>query len=312
MNRKAYNFTCSGFVLAVAVLAAGTLLHAQDNQGPMAPPPKFEVKRIPSIPHPGPPPIPEQEIIQKSAANETIAKKMYDEYSFKQTVRIEEKSDPGGKFTAVGDVYTRTDGLRYFRPSQPIESDLKVTNFTMDDVHAIIGLPLFFLTTDDIGNYDFLYAGQDKLDQLNTYVFQVKPKQLSRTKRYFQGAVWIDDQDLAIVKTFGKFVGEIAGNGTKLPFNMYEIYRENFQRKYWLPTYAISDEFVDEKDGSQLHLVLVIRDSDFKFTPVTDAPATPSSSAPAAPAPKPQSSTPQFDAPHLDQPLPSRPAHIRT
>lgn len=287
-------------VALLAILpAAAVPAFAQDAQGPIAPPPKFEVKRLPSVPHPGPPPIPEPEIIQKFAANETIAKKMYQDYSFKQTIRIEEKSDPGGKFTAVGDIYTKLDGLRYFRPSQPIQSDLKVTNFTMDDVHTIIGIPLFFLTTDDIGNYDFFYAGQDKLDELNTYVFQVKPKQLSRTKRYFEGAIWVDDQDLAIVETYGKFVGEIAGNGTNLPFTRFEVFRENFQGKYWLPTYVNSDEYVDQKDGSQLHLVLVVRDTDFKFTPVTDSPAEPPTAAapptsptPATPAPKPQTQPP--------------------
>lgn len=305
MVHREITIRCTAGAVLILLLGAAAPIYAQDNQGPMAPPPKFEVKRIPSIPHPGPPPIPEQEIIRKFAAKETYEKKLYDDYSFQQTIRIEEMSNPGGKFTAVGDVYTKTDGQRYWRPAQPIESDLKVTNFTMADVHSIVGLPLFFLTTDDIGNYDFLYAGQDKLDQLNTYVFQVKPKLLSRTKRYFEGAIWIDDQDLAIVKTFGKFVGEIAGNGTDLPFTHFEIYRENFQDHYWLPTYAISDEYVDEKDGSQLHLRLVIRDTDFKYTPVTTAPAgaptAQSPSAPAAPpaAPKPQT-PPQPSTPHFE------------
>jgi len=302
--------------LAMLLAAAAIPVRAQDNQGPMAPPPKFEVKRIPSVPHPGPPPIPEQEIIDKFAANETIAKKIYESYSFTQTVRIEELGDLGGKFTAVGEVYTKTDGMRYWRASKPIQSDLKFTNFTMADVHMIASLPLFFLTTDDIGNYTFLYAGEDKLDELNTYVFQVKPKMLSRTKRYFEGAIWIDDQDLAIVKTFGRFVGEIAGNGTNLPFNRYEIYRENFQRKYWLPSYAISDEYLDEKDQSQLHLRLVVRDEDFKFTPVTESPAAapPSSAPPAAtsPAATPAASTPASppDAPKPQAP-PAPAPHTR-
>jgi hypothetical protein len=280
--------------LAMLLAAAPSPARAQDNQGPMAPPPKFEVKRLSSEPHPGPPPIPEQEIIQKFAASETIAKKIYDAYSFTQTVRIEEKSDTGGKFTAVGEVYSRPDGQRYWKAVKPIESDLKLTNFTMADVHMIANLPLFFLTTDDIGNYTFVYAGDDKLDALHTYVFQVKPKMLSRTKRYFEGAIWIDDQDLAIVKTFGKFVGEIAGNGTNLPFNRYEIYRENFQQKYWLPTYAISDEYLDQKDESQLHLRLVVRDEDFKFTPVTDSapPAPASTASPTSPNAPPATSSP--------------------
>lgn len=264
-------------VLAGLIFAAPHSARAQGDTGPMAPPPpKFEVSRIPSIPHPGPPPIPEQEIIQKFAAAEDVAKKIYAGYAFTQAIRVEELSDPGGKFTASGLEYTKADGNRYWRTVQPAESTLKMTSFRVEDIHTIIGLPVFFLTSEEIGNYTFLYAGQDKLDDLNTYVFQVKPKQLSRTKRYFEGAIWVDDHDLAIVKTYGKFVGEISGNGTTLPFTMFETYRENFQQKYWLPTYTNSDEFIKKADDEQLHLRLVVHSTDFKLT---------DSSAPSAPAP---------------------------
>ncbi len=295
---------CQFFAVVLAALPFGATMpaHAQDVQGPMAPPPKFEVHRIPSVPHPGPPPIPEQEIIQKFSAIEDVEKKIYNDYSFTQTIRIEELSKPGGKFTATGEVYTKPDGNRYWRTLLPAQSDLKMTTFALEDVRAISGLPLFFLTSEEIGNYDFLYAGQDKLDELNTYVFQVKPKLLSRTKRYFEGAIWVDDHDLAIVKTFGKFVSEISGNGTKLPFTMFEVYRENFQEKYWLPTYTISDAYLDEPDDSQLHLRLVVRDADFKFIPTSSPTASPSAPPNAVnppPAQKPPASA-QPSSPHRD------------
>src|SRR5271155_4662835 len=85
---------------------------AQVSSGPMAPPPKFEVKRIPAEPHPGPPPIPEQEIIQKFAANEDVMKKVFDTYSFQESIRLDEETDPGGKFSVTGYMYIRPDGQR--------------------------------------------------------------------------------------------------------------------------------------------------------------------------------------------------------
>lgn len=243
---------------------AATLLCAQDtNQGPIPPPPTFKVHRMPSVPHPGPPPIPVPEIIQKFAANEDAAKRAFDEYSFTQTIRIEELSDPGGKITITGESYMKADGQRYWRMSKPIQSSLKLTSYTLEDVRPILSLPLFFLTSDQIANYDFLYAGQQKLDELNTYIFQVKPKALKRGQRLFDGIVYVDDHDLAIVETYGKFVSEVAGNGMDLPFSMFETYCENFQKKYWLPTYTSSDDYTGSGD-SELHLRLVIRDSDFK------------------------------------------------
>jgi hypothetical protein len=267
-------------LLFALFLTAALPARAQD-QGPMAPPPKFEVKRIPSVPHPGPPPLPEQVIIQKFAAAEDVAKKVYDTYNCTQTIRIEELSPLGGKFTATGELYTRPDGARYWRVIKPPESNLKNTTFSIEDVRTIFSQPLFFLTSDEIGNYDFLYAGQHKLDEINTYVFQVKPKVLSRTRRFFQGVIYVDDHDLAIVETYGKFVSEIAGSGTKLLFTMFDTYRENFQERYWLPTYITSDDYISGPDGTDLHLRLVLRSTNFQLN---SPPAAASPSPPGAPA----------------------------
>jgi hypothetical protein len=71
-------------------------------------------------------------------------------------------------------------------------------------------------------------------------------------------------------------VSELSGNGTGLPFKMFETYRENFQEKYWLPTYTNSDDYIDGPDNTQTHLRLVIRDTDFKLA---SASAPPTSSA---------------------------------
>ena len=280
--------------LVALILVSALSAPAQDTQGPMTPPPKFEVKRISADPRPGPPPVPEAEIIKRFAANEVVMQKQYDAYNFTQMIRVEELTDPGGKFTVTGEVYTRPDGQRYLRITKQPESNLKISDFTLEDVKAIATLPLFVLTSDEIANYTFKYAGQDKLDQINTYVFQVKPKQLSRTRRLFDGVIWVDDQDFVIVKSFGKFVSEIAGNGTKLPFTMFETFRENFQDKYWLPTYTRSDDYRQGADNAEQHLRLVIRDTDFKLNaPPAAAVPTPSlpppSLKPAAPPSNPPS-----------------------
>lgn len=236
----------------------------------MAPPPTFKVNRIPATPHPGPPPIPAEEIIRRFAANEDIAKRVYDTYDFVRTVRIEELDlgDAAGKFTVSGLEYTRPDGKRYWRVEKPPVSTLKTQSYTLEDVNAMIAIPLFFLTSDQVANYDFLYAGQQQLDQLNTYVFQVKPKMLSRKQLFFQGVINVDDHDLAIVETYGKFVGELVDQGVRLPFSLFEVYRENFQEKYWLPTYISSDDYLkDPSGGDPIHLRMVIHSTDFKLNP---------------------------------------------
>ena len=262
-------------------LATITLQMRAQDQGPMAPPPKYEIHRLPSEVHPGPPPIPVDEIIRKFAANEDAAKKVYDAYNFTETIRLEELSDPGGKFIATGEQYTRPDGQRFWRATKPPESTLKLTSYTLEDVRTIVSLPLFFLTSDQIANYNFIYSGEQKLDEITAYIFQVKPKMLNRTQRFFQGVIFVDDHDLAIVETYGKFVSEMGGEGSKLPFSLFETFRENFQDKYWLPTYTSSDDYIDVANSDQLHLRLVIRSTDFKL----NSPAAPQPPAAAVATP---------------------------
>ena len=256
-------------LLAIVLAAFAFPACAQDqdnNQGPMAPPPKFEIKRMPSTPHPGPPPIPEQTIIQKFAANEDAAKKVYETYNFEQMIRLEELNGPGGKFIVDGEQYTKSDGERVWRVTKQVESSLKLTSYRLDDLQTILSVPLFFLTTDQIPGYNIVYAGQQKIDEINTYIFQVKPKTLDRARLFFEGIVYVDDQDLAIVETYGKFENEMGNTaGTKLPFTLFETYRENFQGKYWLPTYTTSDDYIDVKADEPLHLRIVVRASDFKL-----------------------------------------------
>ena len=281
--KRRFSFIVSSTLLLFFAASA----RAQDSTGPLAPPPKYEVKRIPSEPRPGPPPVPEQEIIQKFAANEDVMKQKYESYDFTETIRIEEMFDPGGKFSVTGEVYTRPDGQRFLRVAKQPESDLKVEHFSLEDARTMASLPLFSLTSKEIGNYNFKYAGQEKLDQLTTFIFQVKPKLLSRKQRFFEGVIWVDDHDFAIVKSYGKLVSEISGNGTSLPFTMFETYRENFQGKYWLPTYTRSDDFVKGPDDEELPLRLVIRSTDFKPHNQAEEGAVAAPSAAPATAPKP-------------------------
>ncbi|MGC2418729.1 MAG: hypothetical protein WA434_13360, partial [Candidatus Acidiferrales bacterium] len=54
----------------------------------------------------------------------------------------------------------------------------------------------------------------------------------------------------------------------------FDVYRENFQGKYWLPTYVSSDDYLnDSNGGDQIHLRMVIHSTDFKLNPAP-APAT--------------------------------------
>jgi hypothetical protein len=83
---------------------------------------------------------------------------------------------------------------------------------------------------------------------------------LKKTKeRFFQGRVWVDDKDLQIVKARGKGVPE-----GKQRFPTFETYREQFDGKYWFPTYTYADETLVFDTGQAVHVRMRVKYVDYK------------------------------------------------
>lgn len=264
MNRSLF------FVICVAVFAAcGAAAQAQ-TAGPITPPPTFELKKIPTKPEPPAPPIPADQMIQRFTQNEDLNKKAYNEDTLDQTVKVEELVTNGGLFELDGQQSTKSDGERYESVLKQPTSNLHYTEFSLEDVKFLAGLQLFFLTTDELPQYKLSYEGEEKLDEITTYLFRVQPKQLL-SKPLFDGVVWIDDQDFSIVKSYGQFLTSNGSFAPSFPFQMFEVYRENLKGHLWLPTYIRSDSDVKAQQGT-VPIRLVVRSSNFRPTATTQPP----------------------------------------
>ena len=146
-------------------------------------------------------------------------------------------------------------------------------------------IPAFPLTTKQLANYNLKYLGKEQVDEVDCYIFQVKPKTVERQKAYFDGIVWVDAKYLEVVKTYGQWMTDLGPMHVvkDLPFSLFETYRENVEGKYWFPNYARSDDTAELK-GQQIPVRIVIKWTDFKpvlLAPQAAAPAH--SSAPANP-----------------------------
>src|SRR6266404_2153352 len=186
-----------------------------------------------------------EEIIKRFSAKEKAFKEARDQYTFRQDVKVMtlEGDTPDGSYQQVFDVTFDDKGRKIknvvYSP-QPTLQRLMMTSEDFDDIEN--RLP-FVLTSDEIGEYDILYVGQQKQDELSTYVFDVAPKQIVGKKRYFQGRIWVDDHDFQIVETYGKTVPDIKKkkNQENL-FPKFTTWREQIDGKYWFPTYTKADD----------------------------------------------------------------------
>jgi hypothetical protein len=278
--------------LALLILAGiqGALLKAQDApQGPLAPPPEHHVTRIGNVAEPeAPPSLPEAEIVKRFSEKEDEYILSRTHYTYRKTIRIQEFGPDGqaaGEFVLVTQPGRDVDGKLFEKVVVKPRSTLQHFFLRSEDLEGLQRVPAFPLTSGQLAKYELKYLGKEQVDEVDCYIFQVKPRGVERIKAYFDGIVWVDAKYLEVVKTYGKWVtdqGDVH-TMTDLPFSLFETYRENVDGKFWFPSYARSDDTVNLK-GAEIPVRIVIKWTDFK--PVPNAPPTPAPAAPAV-SPKP-------------------------
>ena len=255
-------------------------------------------------------PVDVDRIIRTMASKETEFRRALNNYQFKRDAVLQTIAMGGqisGEYRRTSSFIFDDAGKRYEKILLfPVPTIQEVT-ITPEDLEDLGGVQAFALEASQLNQYDFSYVGKERIDELDLYVFDVTPKLLSDQKRvkaaikagerYFQGRIWIDEQDLQIVKARGKGVPE----GDQR-FPVFETYRENIDGRYWFPTYAYADDELVFKGGQVVHLRMRIRYTDFeelkgKFRvieegePGEDDPGTTTPTpAPPAQSPKPQPS----------------------
>jgi hypothetical protein len=252
--------------LTLAALAVPAL--AAQTRGPLPTSPPSGPVVLPGTPKTvPPPPVPADEIIQRFTQNEDAMMRARSGFTYRRTVRVQEfddKGQPSGEFQVVSESYLGPDGKLYEKVVQHPPSTLMALNFVEEDTGMLNRIPLFPLTSAQAAKYDITYTGTQKLDELNTYIFQVKPKQVERTVALFDGVVWVDTGDFAIVKTTGKWITELGEVSTpQFPFTVFDTLRENVARKQWYPAYIRSDAYIPTKNAS-VHVRLVELWQDYK------------------------------------------------
>jgi len=221
----------------------------------------------PLVPDP-PKGIAPQEIIQKFAAKEKEFKEARDNYTFRQDVRVQtvDGDTVTGEYREVFDVTYDTQGRHLENVVFAPQNSLTEILMSPEDLQDIRHLLPFVLTSDEIPEYDIIYAGQQQEDELHCYVFDIAPKKIEGKKRYFQGRIWVDDQDMQVVKTSGKTVPDIRKKSNENLFPKFATWREQVDGRYWFPAYTMADDTLHFRKGAyqDVHIREIVKYTDYK------------------------------------------------
>jgi hypothetical protein len=210
------------------------------------------------------------QIIQRFATKEKEFKEARDQYTYRQDVKVEtlDGDTVTGQYREVFDVIFDDSGRRIENVVFAPQSTLSQGGLEMDegDVQDLRHRMPFVLTSDEIDEYNILYAGQQQEDELHCYVFDIAPKEIVGKKRYFQGRIWVDDHDFQIVKTYGKGVPEIISHKRGKVEHLYPkftTWRQQIDGKYWFPVFTKADDELHFQ-LQDIHIREIVKYEDYK------------------------------------------------
>jgi hypothetical protein len=217
------------------------------------------------------------DIIKKFGARETAFAEARDNYTFRQSVKVDiinqDNNKADGEYQQVTDITFDPEGRReehvVFAPPNSLDASATPVMMSPADFDEIEHRLPFILTTNDLPKYDVTYVGRQKVDDLDTYVFDAEPKTLAKGQHYFKGRVWVDQQDLQIVLVNGTSVPQDTRPGHEDLQPPFTTYYEQVDGKYWFPTYTKAEGILHfaPQNGAlaeDVHLRSTVRYTDYK------------------------------------------------
>ncbi|MGB8128962.1 MAG: hypothetical protein WCG81_04160 [Candidatus Angelobacter sp.] len=211
-----------------------------------------------------------QQIIEKFGAKEEVFRQALNNYTYTQDITVQELdgNTVSGEFRLVQDITYDDKGGRIENVTFAPQNTLRALGLTREDYEDFRYKMAFVLTTSDLPQYNLLYVGQQRQDEVDTYVFDIAPKTIVKGQRYFQGRIWVDNHDLQIVKSCGKTVPDTIATKKKKNADenlspKFVTYREQIDGQYWFPTYIRADDVLHFRN-SDVHMREIIKLTNYK------------------------------------------------
>lgn len=187
-------------------------------------------------------------------------------YTYRQSVTVEELSEHGvmvGQYHEVRDViFSPTEERSEVMIGEPLLT-LKNLKLTDEDFADIRNIQPFVLVDELLPLYETRFRGDEKIDEVDCWVLQVRPRQILSGQRLFDGMLWVKKDDLAIIRSEGQAVPQLHTTKQENLFPRFTTVREPIDGKHWFPIYTYADDTLAFRTGLQ-RIRLKIRYSNYK------------------------------------------------
>jgi len=151
-------------------------------------------------------------LLRKIAERETGNGQARENYTYRQSVTVQEFNDHGlvtGQYHEVRDVIFSPTRGRYEEVVDQPRNTLTRIRLTPEDFADIRNIEPFLLTADKVSLYEGIYKGEETILGVQCFVEYVRPRQILSSQRFFEGTLWVRESDLAVIQSEGQAVPQI-------------------------------------------------------------------------------------------------------
>ena len=184
------------------------------------------------------------DIAKRVAERETAALEARSQYTYRQTVLIEElpsNGSRGGQYREVREVTFSPAGERTEQMVGKPVDNLARLRLTDEDFRDIRDVQPFLFTADQLWLYETKPRGEETTDGIDCWLLQVRPRQVHQGMRLFDGMFWVDKRDYSVVKSEGVAVPQILNRKEENLFPRFTTFREKVG-EHWFPVHTHSND----------------------------------------------------------------------
>jgi hypothetical protein len=217
---------------------------------------------LPAVRAEDPPP----DLARRIAHRETQAQAARDNYTYRQTVELQELDGRGaarGEYREIRDVIFSPQHERTEQAIGRPTMNLKNLVMTDEDYRDIREIQPFVLPEEQLWIYETKFRGDEHMDDVDCWVLQVRPRQILQGQRLFDGMIWADKRTFSIVRMEGQAVPQIRTMKSENLFPRFTTIRRPVDGDHWFPVTTWADDSLYFRTGPQ-RIRLTIRYSNYK------------------------------------------------
>ncbi|MDQ2840481.1 MAG: hypothetical protein M3Y72_05470 [Acidobacteriota bacterium] len=193
-------------------------------------------------------------LLRKIAARESADAEAMSNYTYRQSVTIQEFNDHGsvtGQYREVRDITFSPSHVRYEQVTEEPRNTLTRIRLTPVDFADIRNIEPFLLTSDKAFMYEGEYKGEETVDGVPCFVEHVQPRQILSGQRFFEGLLWVRQSDLAVLKSEGQAVPQIETLREQNLTPHFTTIRKSVDGKWFFPAETYADDTLYFRDWPQ-------------------------------------------------------------